>query len=279
MSQQSAASSTAASFSAWTITIQEPLPFSASTITNVRCSGGPGTVGTICAYGTSTFALAAIWAKVYKVTDNPPSTYPTDGTATQGSVQSGSMSWHFLDGQEVPVIAAACPGPTPTANNGLLAVWGVSTGSPSQQVPAQTFFGGVCAATSNCSDRARLLLAQAGTTAATLETAPRQVQVQGKDFRGPGVSSFNALWVLSLRGGCGCACVWDNGGDGVQTPRVELGCDGVHATEWCLTLAHNGCRVRYTCPAWKWKALAANRLALASRDADGLPRTLTVTPV
>jgi hypothetical protein len=189
-------------------------------------------------------------------------------------------------GHEVPVIATCCPTAPPSMANGLFAVWlsfRLGT-SPQEQNPKQRLFGGIRSTMTNCDGSGgAALLAQAGVSASstlTVETAPRQYQVKGQDARGPLASLVNTTWLLSLRpAGCGCACVWDNGGDGVATPRVELGCDGVVATQWRLSLVLNGHRIQYTRPASEWKALSVNRLMKSGGDGEGLPDELTVTPV
>lgn len=271
-------------FSGLTFTIVEPPTFSATTLAKARCPGGSGTVGTICAYGTASFDmsnLSAVWAKVYAPGATPPAHHPMD--ATQGTVSGNN--WKFLTGHEVPVVA--CPTTAPTAANGLFAVWFTfQGGSGPLELPPQTrLFGSICSTTTNCSGSGpgAALFAQASASAPSalaVETAPRQYQVKGEGFEGPAVSHFNAIWLLSSRpNGCGCACVWDNGGDGVATPRVELCSDGAIATVWRLTLALNGQRGHYTCPAPEWNALGVNRLRKADGDGQGLPDTLTVNPV
>jgi hypothetical protein len=275
------------SFAGLVCSITEPPVFSSMTLTKVRCPGGSGTTGTICAYGTATMGgppLVAVWAKVYAPTDTPPNTHPA--SATKGTVSGNN--WSFMMSQEVPVIAAACAPaqPPPTAANGLFAVWCTfQLGSgPQEQLPQPRLFGGICSTTSNCtgSGPGAALLAQAtagAPSALAVETAPRQYQVKGEGASGSLASLVNATWVLSLRPtGCGCACVWDNGGDGVRRPRVELCCDAIVATQWRLTLALNGHRIQYTRPASEWNPLSVNRL-MKCGDGSGLPDTLTVMPV
>jgi hypothetical protein len=229
-----------------------------------------------------------VWAKVYALGASPPAAPPTDGTAVQGTV-IGASSWQFVvRSQEIPVVPAACPQAQPTAPDALFAVWCVfSTGTGLVPVLKTRDFAGMASTMTDCTGSGSgsasasgsgvgdsLAEGQAGAQAA-VETAPRQVRVSAKGFSGP-AAALNARWVLTLRADGGC--LWDNGGDGVAGPRIELRCDGVVATEWRLTLAHAGRRVSYTCPAAGWRALAANELRAANPGAWA-PETLVVTPV
>lgn len=272
------------------ITIDEPQPF--KLITRVKCPGGSGPTGVICAHGTVSNLQGAILTAVFGKVINLATAFSQthDADATRGDVNvTVAGSWQFIGpGKEVPVIPAACPQATPTADNAQFVVWCVlALGTGTLEFGKSTTFAGVASTQTECEgsgypggsgdDRGRRTGAAVVRTG--VETAPRQVQVVGKGFRGS-AAGFNARWLLSLRCDGGRACLWDNGGDGVQQPRIELRCDGVVATEWRLTLAHAGLRVYYTCPANEWRPLAANQLKAAGRArAEGLPETLVVSPV
>lgn len=273
------------------ITITEPQAF--SRITNVKCVG-TGPSGSICACGTAVDAsysasdasyggINGVWAKALPLGTIIPAS-PPPGAQT-GSYDATTGNWWFLGTQLVPNVPCLA---APTDNTYLFAVWCSYAGGTAYDYQA-TRIAAKCATATNCdgspdpcagvSLRLRRAVASAATGTGTVSTAPRQYQVKGQGARGPLASLVNTTWALALKtGGCGCTFAWDNEGDGIRVPRVVLRPDGLISTEWNLTLVLNGRRAHYTCPAPKWKALGVNRMRRASGD-DGLPKTLTVTPV
>jgi hypothetical protein len=145
------------------------------------------------------------------------------------------------------------------------------------------FLGLQATAVSCCEGSAQFRVAQqqAGYTAGVaLSMAPLLWELVAKGFEA-GKTIFNGAWVLDLRHVVGGYCVWDNGGDGVKVPHVELRCESPLVTTWELTFRNgSGTSVRYTRRAVDWNPLASNVL---HRDTNGeatttAPDEITVTP-
>lgn len=271
-----------------TITITEPRAF--SRITNVKCAMAGGTSGSICACGSALdrAPITGVWAKVVAL--GTAISDPHDPTAQAGSFDQKLGNWWFLVNQLVPNVPCVA---NPSDNTVLFVVWVAYAGSPTMEEHQSTRIAAKCSTATNCDGTAnpcqgidesrRILAAGAGAAGgqATLETAPRRYQVQGQQARGPLAALVNTSWVLSLRsGGCGCSVVWINEGDGVRLPHVKLRPDNLLASKWHLTLTFNGRRIRYSCSARDWSPLGVNRLVLTeTSEGDGLPETLTVSPV
>lgn len=274
------------------ITIIEPCPY--SKITNVKCTGSGAVSGVICACGNAVDPkrgqLTGVWAKVYSL-PAPPITSTHDPTAIAGSFDRTTGNWWFLNTHLVPNVP--CTSATPTHNTALFVVWCTYAATASGEF-GSTQIATKCATATNCDGTANpcqgisrvITIGATGASEvspqARLETAPRQYKVQASQARGLLAALVNTSWLLNLRaGGCGCACAWSNEGDGVRVPSVELRPDDLVPVEWRLTLALDGHRIRYCCPARDWSPLGANRLFLAETSADGdeLPKILTVSPV
>ena len=114
--------------------------------------------------------------------------------------------------------------------------------------------------------------AAVGATAVALAPAVWGVTLGGF-FASLGTGLAGA-WLLELRDGAGG--VWDNGGDGLARPRLELCCDGPPLPLWRLRLRHGPLALEYTAPA-DWEALGP--LTLTADLPDPYPRTLTARPV
>jgi hypothetical protein len=268
-----------------TINITEPVGFAG--ITHVRCAnpGGANPTGSICACGTASkdgASLSRVWAAVIPLgTPINPTHIPTATPCTNINPYLGT--WRFV-GANVVVNVPCAAGPL-TANTATFVVWCAFADAPATEFPKPQDIAALCSNHTNCDGSGPspcdgVLLQLGKTLTASVETAPRQYQVQAQEqspgTSGPLASLVNTTWLLSLRS---TGCVWDNGGDGAGRPLVELACDGVVATQWRLTLALNGDRIEYTCPASEWNALGVNRLARSNGQGRGLPDTLTVTPV
>lgn len=113
-------------------------------------------------------------------------------------------------------------------------------------------------------------------------TVAHRYSVPEPGFAVAALQNFNRVWNLVYREGCCGGLMWDNGGDGVSAPRVELSTERLYGTPWQLTFRWREAVIRYTKPAEEWRALAENtfRAASASGVAAGvpLPVQLTVYP-
>lgn len=89
---------------------------------------------------------------------------------------------------------------------------------------------------------------------------------------------LNGPFALDLKHVVGGYCVWDNGGDGAATPRVELRCESPLVTTWRLTLTHGATVETYTRPAAEWNPLTPNAVVRAGRTDKGVPDQLILTP-
>ena len=250
--------------------------------------------GGICACGTATkdgIQLYDVWAAVFG--PGTLASIPGSHTAAPMPTQCKDFDdqtgdWRFVGNNLVA--AVPCSANQPNANNATFVVWCTFADATGTEFPMGRDIAAHCSNQTNCdgtgpspcADDLQIVTAGAGAKATvTLETAPRQYQVQGKSARGPLASLVNTSWLLSLRtGGCGCSAVWINEGDGLRLPHVKLRPDNLVASKWHLTLTFKGRRLHYSCPARDWSPLGANRLVLAEpSDGDGLPETLTVSPV
>lgn len=113
------------------------------------------------------------------------------------------------------------------------------------------------------------------------DTAPLQCTIDVTGF-GPSIlTAFNRVWKLA-HCGCGHRLLWDNGGDGSETPRVELATERPFGTPWILTFRLGEVMISYTKSAEEWRALAANTFhsvtANGVSDDAILPASVTVVP-
>ena len=84
---------------------------------------------------------------------------------------------------------------------------------------------------------------------------------------------------LRFRDGDGGFCRWDNGGDGLETPHVELRCESPLVTTWRLTIRHESHDpVVYDRPATEWNPLTANVIRRADHAGVAVPEQLTLIP-
>jgi hypothetical protein len=94
-----------------------------------------------------------------------------------------------------------------------------------------------------------------------------------------GKALFNGPWALALRSPANGHCIWDNGGDGIRIPLVELRCESPLVTTWQLTLRHGAEVVEYTRAATEWNPLGVNDVHhKANGVAQNAPAHLTLTP-
>jgi hypothetical protein len=275
-----------------TVMINEPKPFSASplTLTRVRVASGSGcggNVGTICAFGfltgTDGVRLTAVRAKIIGLHDPlPQSGIAPPPDAVRGAVSLGKY-WCFLGGPAKEIPNAHCEA-MPTGNNSQLAVWCQINDTAGTWIAGSTLFAGWCSSTTNCEGMASCpeeeFFRRPAQAARVVHTAPRQWQVDATAFARGG--PFRNRWLLALRPRSCSALAWDNGGDAVAVPLVELRCRGVIASDWRLTFRHGDALVEFTLPAAEWNDLAANVFATVTEcrgDGDGVPASVTVTPV
>ena len=204
------------------------------------------------------------------------------GTAPARGVphQTANNVWYFESISDATASAAGFG-----AKN-ILAVWAVpaGTGMVPEKLQTINFFGSP-ATTTDCA-----LFAgggQAGdspgrgclTAATMLATAPLMWTLMTDGFQ-VGRGLLNGFWNLHLNADAPGHFVWDNGGDGVGTPRVELRAEKPLVTSWRLTLRAGGDTVEYLRPAGEWNPLAANALhhVRNGHPAGAVPPALTVTP-
>ncbi|WP_157369460.1 hypothetical protein [Zavarzinella formosa] len=94
-----------------------------------------------------------------------------------------------------------------------------------------------------------------------------------------GRSFLNGPLALNFRDGTEGFCVWDNGGDGEQTPHVELRCESPMVTAWRLTIRRGSeAPVEYVRPATEWNPLTPNVIYRAAKADTAAPEQLTLIP-
>jgi hypothetical protein len=112
-------------------------------------------------------------------------------------------------------------------------------------------------------------------------TAPLKCIVPDPGFIPAPLHVFNRAWHLAYRGACG-QVLWDNGADGLSTPRVELAVQELYGAPWRLTFRWRDAIISYTKPAEEWRALAENTFrtvrAIGVPSGEPLPQQLTVYP-
>jgi hypothetical protein len=112
---------------------------------------------------------------------------------------------------------------------------------------------------------------RSGGRSTAVSFAPTKWRVPAAGLPDPFGDAPGGAWRLSLRD----AGVWDNGGDGLAGPRVELVCEGPPLALWRLRLRHGARAVEYTAAAG-W--FAVGPLTLAASDPGDFPATLTMIP-
>lgn len=166
--------------------------------------------------------------------------------------------------------------------NNTLIIWFVyfdsETSSTVIDGPTTMPFLGICADEVSCcqGSRASSRLGEA-TIGTALTMAPRVWKLRASGFKGAR-EVFNKTWTLKLRSGVDGFSVWNNGGDGSETPHVDLRCESPIAKTWRLSLKHKTKVAKYARPAARWDAVGANEMKREEGTARSGPDHLTVTP-
>lgn len=256
---------------------------------------GSGTAGFIAAQGTAvppggTGTFDSVWALVYEgfkdlnSTDVPDT--PPNGTPSVGPMGVSDL-WYF---PKVP--GARCQQGGSGGFLCTLVVWAKYPGVYQFEKGGFRHFYGVCGSQVSCPPPAggafgaAVSGAAAGTAAGlgrqALSLAPAVWALVAAGFTAGKHLLFNGTWALRLRGSRDGHCFWENDGDGVTSPLVQLRCESPLAAVWHLTFRHGAdCVLHYRRPAAEWDMFAANALALLAEDngaAAAAPATLTVTP-
>lgn len=253
-----------------------PLP---PTTTPVRAATG-ATSGDICAYGDVSGNPAGVWGKVYLpgafLHDDPPLSDPqvVQGTivGTRFCIERGGPH-----GRDIP--GARCGSP-PGVDN-VLRVWVRCQGTGMVHRHDTRSFKGVTAADTECGSAGAACAQRALRGAqqqAGLDIAPYQWRVEAAGFGGP-ARALNGPWVLTLRQGPDLNSAWDNDGDGVAGPRLELHFHAGPEAEWRLLLRHGPVVAVYAAPAADWRWLGANDLRAKSPGEFPGPVCLRLVPV
>ena len=102
-------------------------------------------------------------------------------------------------------------------------------------------------------------------------------------FQGQPVDAFNGNWNLQLAPPDRQIISYNNGGDGIKTPRVELRCESACKPKWVLVFAVGGVAVHYTKPIDKFQTNAANTLSdvttMGLHASVSLPEYVSLTPM
>lgn len=282
--------------------IQPPPPMAASLVNIIRPVGSgcvPVRTGTGLMTGTGTFhnGFICAWAQIAKVKDKDPkhvwaSTFPSTVTAPVEPLPTWHQArgqkvaegiWHFDRQVQVPVPGAedvaAAGGPNlaaPIVNR--LVVWaGYETNPPViDWAKDQLLFDGVMGTETQCNGGVIPVFEY---IAQVPMNAPRQMVVEGKGFSGAAMQAFNQPWKLDISRGM--HCVWDNGGDGKKTPRVELRLDIKQPTVWQLTFLFKRIKLVYLQSQNNWIWSRGNDLIFLGGDhgKKGVPLSLRVRPI
>jgi hypothetical protein len=244
---------------------------------------GSGPAGCMCARGTITGfgqarrANSGITVKlmVYNTVLNPANIPPTpDPKAT--SVTPFGQDWICVN---LPVPGCGSGGSAPQYT---IVGWEIDSGTVTF-IDAKLFFA-VCASAVDCgggtgsgSGPAPEMVRRHGPSA-VVALAPAVWSLMVSGFLASLGVGFNGSWLLRLRDAtrAGASGGWDNGGDAVTIPKIELCCDSPPGDRWRLRLRHGLLAHEYTAPVG-WEALGP--LVLTADVPQTLPSTLTLNPV
>jgi len=194
----------------------------------------------------------------------------------QRSPCSGNGGQYF----DIPVTGCGPQGGPPCgpANNPVdvqVAIWVRYSQPTGWKLQSQNFLG-VCANDTQCGGGGP----PKSKTQKTAGLAPQRVSVTALGFVLAGTTVFNGTWQLTLRQLADLVCLWDNGGDGQETPRVELCLAAPQSTEWRLRFQHREHQVDYIQVVEEWKWLGENTLCLREGvHKSQVPTSLRVEPL
>jgi hypothetical protein len=251
--------------------------------TAVVPEGGTGPTGHIAACvqafrfeTTNRDTITNVYAKVYRklLTSAPP--MPSGLPPGQ---PRGNDFWYFDH------LSDATYDVHPALDNNTIVAWAEVSGTGAMLTDLVTFKGVRATDTDcpPCGSGSGTFPAFApppggGCGCLALATVPLVWTLLAAGFKA-GSALLNGSWDMHLRLTEGDFCAWDNGGDGVAIPRVELRCESPVVTTWRLRLRHATTSVEYTRPASEWNPLAANVLHRFGADrVAGAADLITVIP-
>jgi hypothetical protein len=279
-----------------TISITRPLGdpgTPASVVSQPVVGTGPGS-GIICACGTVVSTelllrqgfrgLIRVYALIYPGHGVQTAQDPISAGATQ-FVDTSSGTWFFPN-----LVGPDCTGSGLTPFT--LKVWAVDalvTGVSVLDQTAREYFGQPAAQVdcTGCNGGSGPGLPPSpppgpgslgATIAMLLSVAPLQWALATGAFLSAAHAAFNGRWVLVLRQGMTGHCVWDNGGDGVVSPLVELRCEGPGFAVWQLNFRHGSVTLQYLKPADEWNGLGPNTFHAIAHAEELFPASLTLKP-
>jgi hypothetical protein len=228
-------------------------------------------------------AATLVYAEIFATfNQNDPNYFEPPDTAIEIPVDDGE--WRS---EHIPGARHSSTEPYPS---NVLVIWALFAGTGIQTVRTVRSFVGRTADVVSCCEGSgtgsgsgggpRSLRATAKNPSVALDLAPLLWILWVAGFEA-GRQIFNGSWSLQLRtGGIGGHCVWDNGGDGIARPRIQLRCESPLAVEWRLHFeANGGDPIVYARSALDWNPVGSNSLVLARNGSRGvIPEAMTVIP-
>jgi hypothetical protein len=228
-------------------------------------------------------AYVKAWAYVYPGPSTPiplPPTPPPSALSVTPPSQ-GSPNWYF------PMIpGAVCQMGGSGGAPCTLVVWAQYPGSGPLSTGVSYFFG-VCGTQVSCPPPGSGALASsgsgvslAGMSLLALSMVPAVWKVLSAGFASV-TDAFNGTWLLHLRGTRGGHCYWENEGDGLTSPLVQMSCESPLAALWQLTFRLGVQVIRYQRSAAEWNMFGTNDFAPVLEDMyppELIPAFLTAIP-
>jgi hypothetical protein len=216
-----------------------------------------------------------VYAEIFATFNpNDPNYFQPPDTAIEIPVDDGAWRSEHVPG-------ARHSSTEPYLNN-VLVIWAVFAGTGTRTVRVIRSFRGKTADVVSCCEGSgsgvqRALPKKPGVA---LDLAPLLWILWVAGFEA-GRQVFNGSWTLQLRaGGIDGHCVWDNGGDRIAKPRIQLRCESPLAVEWRLHFEADGNDpIVYARSALDWNPVGSNSLALARNGSRGvIPESMIVIP-
>jgi hypothetical protein len=218
-----------------------PAPVKVTTAGNFICASG------ISPQENGRYANR-VYGRVFQGVSDPSGTTPPSGThVTTVNYSTGAFLFPALPGAQHNSTLIGAPN--------IFVAW-FQWDSPPKIIKETKAFGGLTSDHTEC-EHENSFLGKQSAKIAILPPTPDRWQLLVRGFAGNGTEAFNAVWVLDRRVAAGGLAVWDNGGNGLDWPLVELRYEaGSNSPAWALTFRLRGCAVSYTQPGTDPKALA-----------------------